>query len=772
MTRPSIVFNMPQPGGRGICVKTYEETPRRLALTFLAGTLALVLAGGLSLLLSRFQVQAQPVTEVTAWTREKTVNATVAAPGDTLTYTIRIQNTGSDVDVWMTDTLPVELTWRPTDTLEAVGAGAENITVTNNTITWNEQGFGNFNMVIITFSAQISPDLTFAEIVNTAQITGTGGLVEFSSEKTTVIAEIGNLDNEYTNKTVSSQNAEPGDVLTYTISLSNDNSGSPVPGVQVVDNLPPSLRLVPGSITAIEGSYVTQTDVITWTVDMEAYWSGIDLVFEAEVLPYEGWVTNTADLTAPGHQPLTLAAPISVSQRHPYLEVSKSAHPDEARPSEYLTYTVHIVNTGDDVAETVWMTDDLPSEVTYQTGSASRGTFGEAGGVITWNATLEPTGTLALPPQGQAAITFTVMISPDLDRNVVFTNTAEVTGAGTLVQAQVPARATVTTIFYLPIIFKHWPPVPHAPTLHDINVPVQEADYTVSWSYNYGTPPVSDYTLQEATNASFTANLTEYDAGIYTSYNITGKANGTYYYRVRGQNSYGPGLWSNVESATVFVFSYSDDFSDYTSGWPRVWERTRGALYQVRPYEHPKCPGDDCQYTNGDGYVVVRRSSSKPRARFGPGVTVPTEDYEIEFDARWWDAQYHATYNIFFGSDSSFSNFYALDVFIDDPSVLPSHCSYRLYRRDGDGEHVLKDWSQKSVINCKVRKQDSDTPWNHWKIRRENNWITVSVNGTQLGSWYDATFGANRYFGVGCTLYEGLTPSKPEFDNWSVEMIR
>jgi uncharacterized repeat protein (TIGR01451 family) len=450
--------------------------------------------------------------------------------------------------------------------------------------------------------------------------------------------------------------------------------------------------------------------------------------------------------------------------------VSKFVYPDEARPGESLVYTVRIVNTGDGVAETVWMTDDLPSEVIYQTGTASRGTFGEAGGVITWNATLEPTGTLVLPPQGQAAITFTVMISPDLDRNVEFINTAEVTGAGTLVQAQVPARATITTYAYWPLIFKRWPPVPYAPTLHDINVPAQEADYTVSWSYNYGIP-VFYYTLQEATNANFTANRTEYHAGTNMSYNFTGKANGTYYYRVRGHNSYGPGPWSNVESATVFVFSYFDDFSDYTSGWPRMWDKTRGALYQVRPYEHPNCPGSDCQYDDGDGYVIARRSGSNPRARFGPGVTVPAEDYEIKVDARWWDAQYHATYSIFFGSDSSFSNYYALNVFIDDPSVLPSHCSYQLVRRDGDGEHILKDWIPKSVINCRVRKQDSGTPWNHWKIRRENNWIIVSVNGTQLVSRYDATFGANRYFGVGCTLYEGLTPSKPEFDNWSVEPI-
>lgn len=747
-----------------------ENQTQRLARALLAGTLALLLTIGLSLLLSRFQAQAQPATEVAAWTREKTVNTTIAAPGDVLTYVIVIQNTGADADAWMTDTLPAELTYFP-DSLQATGAGAENASVTNNTITWNEQGFGGYNTVIITFSAQISPDLTFAEIVNTAQLTGTGELIEFSSEKTTVVTTIGNLDNEYTYKTVTPQEqVEPGDVLTYMVKLTN-SEGDPVPGVQVVDELPPGLSLIAGSITADEGSYVAQDDVITWTLNMESYWGNIDLIFEAEVLPYEGWVTNTAKVTAPGHQPLTLTAQgVNVYQRHPYLQVSKSVYPDMARPGEFLTYTVHIVNTGDGVAETIWMTDDLPSEVIYQTGAASRGSFGEANNVITWNVSQGTSGTLVLPSQGQAAITFTVQISPDLNKNTEFINTAEVTGAGTLTQAQVSARATVTTYMYLPLVFKRWPPIPYAPTMLDIDNPDQNPDYTVSWSYGYDIP-VTSYTLQEATDANFSTNLVEYNPGANTSYDISGKDNGTYYYRVRGHNSHGTGAWSNVKSTTVMVFSYFDDFSNINSGWPSLVERTRWAFYEANP--NPPDPGDGSpKPSGGNGYFIARRSGEPPFAQFGPGVAVPSANYEIEVDARWWDAQYHATYRIFFGASSSFSSYYVLEVLIGDPSILPSQCSFKVRRHDSNGaDHILQDWWVRSEIDCRVRRQDSSTPWNHWKIRRENNKITIYVNNKYLGSWNDSTYGANRYFGVGCTLYEGLTPSKPEFDNWSVEII-
>jgi uncharacterized repeat protein (TIGR01451 family) len=748
---------------------TKTNCMQHLTSMLLAGVVALLLAAGLLLLLARFQVLAQPAAEVTELLTQKTVDRTVAAPGDILTYTIKIQETGPPVDIWMTDTLPSELNY-VTGSLQMYGPGTAD--VTDQTITWSASGLSYSQTVFITFSAQISPGLTSAEIVNTAQLTGTGALIEFSSEKTTVVTAIGNLDNENTYKTVTPQEQiEPGDNLTYTIRLTND-SEDPVPGVQVVDELPAGLSLMTDSITAVAGSYDARDDVITWTLDMEGYWGNIDLVFEAEILPYEGWITNTAKVTALGHQPLTLTAPgVNVYQGHPYLEVSKSVYPNQARPGEYLTYTVRIVNTGDGVAETVWMTDELPSEVIYQTGTASLGSFSETDGVITWNASPGSSGTAVLPAQGQAALTFTVQISPELNTNVQFINTAVVTGAGTLVQAQVSARATVSVQLYLPLLFKRSPPIPYEPILLDIDNPDQSADYTVSWWYDYDVP-VYNYQLQEATNARFTTNLVEYNLGTSTSYDFADKDNGTYYYRVRGQNAYGTGPWSKTKLTTVYVFSYFDDFSNYKSGWPRMWDKTRGALYQVHPYEHPKCPGSDCEYDNGDGYVIARRAGSPPYARFGPGVTVSSADYEIKVDARWWDAQYHATYNIFFGSDSSFANYYSVDVLIDDPSVLPSHCSYRLYRHDDTGDHILRDWRVSSAINCKVRSQDSDAPWNHWRIRRENNWITLYVNNTELGSWYDSRFGANRYFGVGCTLYEGLTPSKPEFDDFSVESIR
>ena len=107
------------------------------------------------------------------------------------------------------------------------------------------------------------------------------------------------------------------------------------------------------------------------------------------------------------------------------LVASKSVDPSWARPGESLTYTVYITNTGDEPVWTAWMTDSLPSEVNYSGGlTATLGTLGRFGDVITWTG--------LLTPDDVVAITFAAQITDTLneDASFSFVNTAEITGAG------------------------------------------------------------------------------------------------------------------------------------------------------------------------------------------------------------------------------------------------------------------------------------------------------------------------------------------------------
>ncbi len=278
-------------------MKTNKTRMRRLVWALLAGTSALLLATALSLLLSHFQALAQPTADVAALQVSKNVNTNVAAPGDTLIYTIRIQESGSPLTLWMTDTLPEEVTY-VADSLQLLGPGSAGFS--NGVITWTAASFGWNQTAVITFSAQISSEITYANVVNTAQVTGTGEPIEDSAE-TTVVAEVGNLDNNWTVKTVTPDTAEPGDVLTYTVLIFNSSYTATVPGAWLTDTLHPALTLMTDSLSADLGDAGSANGVITWTHDVGIR-QLVQLHFSAQVssdFPHDNWITNTAEIVAP-----------------------------------------------------------------------------------------------------------------------------------------------------------------------------------------------------------------------------------------------------------------------------------------------------------------------------------------------------------------------------------------------------------------------------------------------------------------------------------------
>lgn len=120
---------------------------------------------------------------------------------------------------------------------------------------------------------------------------------------------------------------------------------------------------------------------------------------------------------------------------------------------------------------------------------------------------------------------------------------------------------------YLPLVMKRWPPIPDIPVLNPINNSNGSSGYTVSWQAAY---LASTYTLQEATNVEFTGAVTRY-TGTGTSWTASGKAPGTYYYRVKATNSWGDSGWSNIQQTLVWPITttfYSVADSTVQSGYP------------------------------------------------------------------------------------------------------------------------------------------------------------------------------------------------------------
>jgi uncharacterized delta-60 repeat protein len=100
---------------------------------------------------------------------------------------------------------------------------------------------------------------------------------------------------------------------------------------------------------------------------------------------------------------------------------------------------------------------------------------------------------------------------------------------------------------YLPYITNNNPIVPGAPVLHEISNDDGDWIYNISWSSSEG---ANTYSLQEDDNLDFSHPIDIY-TGVNISITINNTGEGTFYYRVKGENSYYISGWSNVESVVV-----------------------------------------------------------------------------------------------------------------------------------------------------------------------------------------------------------------------------
>ena len=619
---------------RMIDMKMNEESAKRVTWSVVAGTMAFVLAAVMLQVLAKPRVSAQSVDEVMApnLTVEKTVNTAQASAGDTLTYYVRIRNTGTGegVAALMTDKLPPDLIYVP-DSLEKDAPGTASFA--GGTVTWSSEEFGWGQTAVLTFSAQISPEFGQGQIVNTAEVTGAGELIQSSA----------------------------------------------------------------------------QTEV----------------------------------------QPAGMSA-------------SKSVYPSVTRPGGRVVYTVHIANTGDSSIDTIQVTDELPPEVSYvpESITSTVGSFGEAGGVVTWDVTAD--GPLA--PLQEAALDFSVDVSPSLAENERFTNTAEVVGVGSPLTVRASAKTVSGFDLYMPYFPNRWPPIPYRPDLHEIGDPgIGVNDYTVRWSYEYTGVGVISYTLEEATAPNFVGAV-EYvvpHSGPLNEKQFTGKPDGTYYYRVAGHNEYGEGTKSVVRAVTIFT-AYTDDFSNSASGWPIQ----RGDIIDDRGVDN----GDWYRrYINGQYQIAIGEASCwtcywflQPNALapFKP----PTDKYCVETKAKFEESGWWANMGLIFGANEANTKLYALCL---SRGGDPDKLGWFLMMKD-DYEFPKRGCSGPTEkIDGDDFEGTSRDDWNRLQVGVDGDKVKVWIGGRYKGRFTMPGLRSMTRVGLIGGVYEILTVDA-RFDNFKV----
>ena len=705
-------------------MKASKNREQRLLRTLLPGVLALLVTAGLSLAFFRLQVLAEPAAETAALSVDKAVNKTVAVPGEILTYTITIQETGAQIPLQMTDVLPSAVTYVPSS-LTYFGSVAP--VYSGGTVTWNGTlGFGA--TVIITFSVQIPPGSTATQVVNVAQVTG-GDQPVTDSATTSILSGA--------SPTSQIWSPENGAIVTQkgTVTISGVAWDTTIPRP-----FPGDVVLLPISNSDGDGAYN-----VRWTAAISAQiyvlQESLDTSFSSPTIYTP---SNTEQLIA-GKGLGTY-----------YYRVR--AYNAEARPGRWSNVESVVVSQLSQVPSSPSGPAALPEPgvlaVSVSSAQMTVRVRIDAGNWQTATATANAGGwwdwTYNWPAPAEDGVQHTIHTqAQDGGGNLSLIDTITIT---------LRNKGSAT---YFPLIFKRWPPIPYAPVLKDIQN--SGGNYTVEWTYDHADVLETTYTLQEATDAAFTANVVNYSTSS-KSYTFTGKTGSTYYYRVQGNNEYGPGEWSNVKSVSLGFF---DDFSNPNSGWPVVAKKVipeTNTYYRLRY--------DNGQYRimidAGGPYIWFHQPDAL--APYRP----PTDKYCVETRVRLvkgadpygpWSGNaypYWANGGLVFGANEANTNIYALCTSVGNNAMgwFVAHNPVYKYPLKGcnylDNPGIGQDAGALDV-----------SKWHRFQVSVDGNYITIHIDGVNKGTYHLSGLSGTTRVGLIGGDYE-ITPVDYRFDDFRV----
>ncbi len=343
--------------------------------------------------------ERKPVLELT---KEASVRSVV--PGDVITYTLRLKNTGSApaTNVIVTDLLPPQLDY--------IGAGNY------------DPSTGKLTIEVGTLSA-LSDELTFQyqgrvssnligeinSITNSATVTCAEGITATASAEVKVEPLLS------LRKSVDREFASSNENVTYTITYRNE--GGMASDVIVRDTLPEGMVFVGAEP---KGNYDEDSRTVSWTLDqIKAGQSGaLKLTARISQNALDGMVfKNIAHLTFSGGRLDSNEVALRVS--NPRLVLSKRANVQSIGPNEELKYVISFENKGSSDATDVRIVDKLPDELSYKSATLDPiNANPENDKEIIWDLD-------AIPAGGSGEIELTVVSSDKLPSDVI-TNTASI----------------------------------------------------------------------------------------------------------------------------------------------------------------------------------------------------------------------------------------------------------------------------------------------------------------------------------------------------------
>ncbi|MED4447153.1 cell surface protein [Bacillus cereus] len=307
----------------------------------------------------------------------KTANTAFANIGDTITYTVLIQNSGNTnaTNVNFSDPVPAGTTF--VENSFAVNGSTIPGANPNNEV--NIGTISSDSSLTVTFQVIVTSTPPSNPITNVASIQYTF-IVDPASPPVTGTINSNSASTQINNATVTTvlqanrSIVSIGDVITYTATLTNTGN-FPANSVLLINGVPEGALFVPNSVTLNGISLPDASPTLGIPVGIIAPGDSATITFQflASSIPPQGAIINQA-LTSytyivdPSQPPVTATSSsntVNTAVVDASLSVIKSTDSLVQSTDGTITYTVVVQNNGNTTANTVTLTDLVPEGTTF-----------------------------------------------------------------------------------------------------------------------------------------------------------------------------------------------------------------------------------------------------------------------------------------------------------------------------------------------------------------------------------------------------------------------
>lgn len=313
-----------------------------------------------------FNVNATPQIGFQKFASKNTIQE-----GDTLSYSIRIQNMGdiSLTNVILTDTIPTQL---------AVVSVSANAQESNGVISCSIASLpvgSSDSVIIVTVVKQGLP--TSTTIRNIAYVHSRQTLMRAATAA--VVSH--NVYRVNFNK-IGPEKSNAGDTVNYFISVQNPNRAQVV-GSVVVDSLDSSMKFIntnPGGI------YDANSHLVSWNIPVIDSMASIILSIKVAIIDTISTaktIVNRAGFSSANAADTNSRVQTLVNVPTK-LRIWKVVSSNQGSPGDTLRYTITIANIGNHTADSIIVSDVLPEEVSY-ISSVPQGVYDSPNMRLTWS---------------------------------------------------------------------------------------------------------------------------------------------------------------------------------------------------------------------------------------------------------------------------------------------------------------------------------------------------------------------------------------------------